>query len=169
MLHITHQRKLLITRIYYNYSLSPIFWREYSVYAIDLKCGRPLSPPALMSDGPTDPDPEADFVILSVKSRRTPQPSSTKKKPLVVDLTGEPDDAPVLLSTRNLTTAPVDPPPPRQSLLCPICMEPAKDPSATTCGHVFCTQCLKRSMAVNSLCPTCRKKLTKTSVHRLFL
>ncbi|PKA60944.1 Peroxisome biogenesis factor 10 [Apostasia shenzhenica] len=48
-------------------------------------------------------------------------------------------------------------------------MSTLKEPSSTICGHVFCHECI--TMAVNKLkkCPTCRRKLNKKSIHRIFL
>merc|ERR1719163_2039436 len=41
---------------------------------------------------------------------------------------------------------------------CPICLsDHAVDPETTTCGHVFCGECLERALAVRRVCPVCRR------------
>lgn len=39
---------------------------------------------------------------------------------------------------------------------------------ATTCGHIFCNDCIYDSIAAQRSCPNCRKKLIKRSVHRVY-
>ena len=45
-------------------------------------------------------------------------------------------------------------------LVCPICHEIASDPVQTSCGHLFCGECLKRST-----CPVCRQQYTSMPDH----
>ncbi|CAN6244269.1 unnamed protein product, partial [Urochloa humidicola] len=52
---------------------------------------------------------------------------------------------------------------------CPICWNKMEEPSTTPCGHVFCTTCIKQAIKVQKKCPTCRKGLRATSVHRIYL
>ena len=59
---------------------------------------------------------------------------------------------------------------------CPICMESAatfkqrgSQVAVTTCGHVFCDLCIRRAIAEQRRCPTCRKKLTVRQIHPLYL
>ena len=44
---------------------------------------------------------------------------------------------------------------------CPICTDLAEKRTVTTCSHFFCSDCLHRALAVNSVCPLCRRHLTK--------
>lgn len=53
--------------------------------------------------------------------------------------------------------SPVDP-----NLICPICQSPFLEPVKLRCDHVFCTDCLNRSMVTQedfsaSPCPSCRR------------
>ncbi|RVE54791.1 hypothetical protein evm_000558 [Chilo suppressalis] len=55
---------------------------------------------------------------------------------------------------------------------CPICFNNISNEavSSTQCGHVFCTRCLQKALQINSVCPTCRKSLRKTTgYHALYL
>ena len=45
-------------------------------------------------------------------------------------------------------------------LVCPICHEIASEPVQTSCGHLFCGECLK-----GSSCPVCRQQYTSVPDH----
>ncbi|GAB1735487.1 hypothetical protein NU219Hw_g3115t1 [Hortaea werneckii] len=44
-----------------------------------------------------------------------------------------------------------------QQRKCTLCLEPMKDPSVTTCGHVFCWQCVTDWLREQPMCPLCRQ------------
>ncbi len=46
---------------------------------------------------------------------------------------------------------------PKQQRKCILCLEPMKDPSVTTCGHVFCWTCILDWIAEKPECPLCRQ------------
>ena len=54
---------------------------------------------------------------------------------------------------------------------CAICMDAvgAKELASTVCGHVFCWSCIQESLKARKKCPTCRKALRATQVHRLYV
>ncbi|XP_013884994.1 E3 ubiquitin-protein ligase RNF4 isoform X2 [Austrofundulus limnaeus] len=59
---------------------------------------------------------------------------------------------------------------------CPICLdlyseiiESGRLVVSTKCGHVFCSQCLRDSLTSSQTCPTCRKKLTRSMYHPLYI
>ena len=55
-------------------------------------------------------------------------------------------------------------------LHCLICLDPFQNPVATTCGHIFCQSCIKESITHSKKCPSCRKKLSKSSkLIRIFI
>lgn len=59
-----------------------------------------------------------------------------------------------------------------QSVLitCPICFDSVsgRAPVSTTCGHIFCKNCLTEALTVSKCCPMCRKSLkAKNSYHSL--
>jgi hypothetical protein len=66
--------------------------------------------------------------------------------------------------------------PAKKLIKCPICLDTAStfekrnsQVVVTTCGHVFCSDCIRRSIAEQRRCPTCRKKLTVRQFHPLYL
>ncbi|CAA6664072.1 unnamed protein product [Spirodela intermedia] len=54
-------------------------------------------------------------------------------------------------------------------LKCAICWGPMAEETTTTCGHVFCKQCIGAAIRVQKRCPTCRKSLTMRNIHRIYL
>ncbi len=55
-----------------------------------------------------------------------------------------------------------------ESLTCPVCLGPVQDIVATKCGHIFCRECVRRAVALQKACPTCRNPLLLTDIHKLF-
>lgn len=47
--------------------------------------------------------------------------------------------------------------PGRQARKCTLCLEPMKDPSSTTCGHLFCWVCICDWCREKPECPLCRQ------------
>ena len=45
----------------------------------------------------------------------------------------------------------------KQQRKCTLCLEAMKDPAATTCGHVFCWQCIGEWLREQPMCPLCRQ------------
>ncbi|KAJ0035855.1 hypothetical protein Pint_25455 [Pistacia integerrima] len=64
---------------------------------------------------------------------------------------------------------PKNPEPEAPSFICPICIGPMSMATTTKCGHVFCQECIKKAIAAQGKCPTCRKKLGKRGIIRVFL
>ncbi|KAH7573013.1 hypothetical protein ACOSP7_006415 [Xanthoceras sorbifolium] len=52
---------------------------------------------------------------------------------------------------------------------CPICIGPLKEATTTKCGHIFCKGCIETAIAAQSKCPTCRQKLGKRGIFRVYL
>lgn len=55
-------------------------------------------------------------------------------------------------------------------LTCAICMESVihRQPCSTSCGHIFCQQCIMQSIRITTKCPLCNTKLTRAKVHRVY-
>ena len=56
-----------------------------------------------------------------------------------------------------------------ESIKCTICLETVTNMTSTSCGHVFCGECIRNAVQVSNQCPICRTKLTLGKLHRLFL
>eukprot|EP00039_Didymoeca_costata_P032995 m.40240 g.40240 ORF g.40240 m.40240 type:complete len:247 (+) comp9640_c1_seq1:1798-2538(+) len=54
-------------------------------------------------------------------------------------------------------------------ITCAVCLEPCKDTMVTTCGHVYCNQCICDAIQEQKKCPICRTKLTRSKIHPLYL
>lgn len=59
---------------------------------------------------------------------------------------------------------------------CPVCLdsyseiiESGRLMVSTKCGHLFCSQCIRDSLAQAHNCPTCRKKLTQKQYHPIYI
>ncbi|WOL03715.1 E3 ubiquitin-protein ligase [Canna indica] len=52
---------------------------------------------------------------------------------------------------------------------CSICMDELVEAASTICGHIFCVSCTKTFIQTQKKCPTCRRKLTMKSFHRVYL
>lgn len=46
-----------------------------------------------------------------------------------------------------------------QQRKCTLCLEPFRDPSVTTCGHVFCWSCVQDWVKEKAECPLCRQSV----------
>ncbi|KAL2010045.1 hypothetical protein VTN00DRAFT_5852 [Thermoascus crustaceus] len=51
-----------------------------------------------------------------------------------------------------------------QQRKCTLCLEPYKDPSVTTCGHVFCWTCVRDWVREKPECPLCRQEVLASKV-----
>ncbi|KAE8152558.1 Pex12 amino terminal region-domain-containing protein [Aspergillus avenaceus] len=51
-----------------------------------------------------------------------------------------------------------------QQSKCTLCLEPFKDPSVTTCGHVFCWVCVRDWVREKPECPLCRQEVLLSKV-----
>lgn len=54
-----------------------------------------------------------------------------------------------------------------QQRKCTLCLEPYKDPSVTTCGHVFCWACVQDWVREKAECPLCRTSIQGNKVMPL--
>lgn len=76
------------------------------------------------------------------------------------------------IAARMPSDRPPDRPPTPEGWSCPICLESKTaviEIMSTTCGHVFCGNCIRSAVKIHKKCPTCRKKLTLKQFHRIFL
>ncbi|MCO5551275.1 hypothetical protein L7F22_004774 [Adiantum nelumboides] len=64
-------------------------------------------------------------------------------------------------------------PPPEASrelkLTCAICMDTMEQETSTICGHIFCRKCIVEAIRKQKKCPTCRKRLVNSQIHRIYL
>jgi len=96
--------------------------------------------------------------------------------PVPFKLTAKPRSKQSMNSSQTSSSNAADTSP---SAHCPVCLDSFSEVKAagrqimaTTCGHVFCKECLSGvlgSSAGSRNCPTCRKKISSRSVHPLFI
>lgn len=51
-----------------------------------------------------------------------------------------------------------------QQRKCTLCLELFKDPSVTTCGHVFCWSCIRDWVREKAECPLCRQEVLSAKI-----
>lgn len=54
---------------------------------------------------------------------------------------------------------------------CPICFESTmhREPTVTKCGHVFCRECISKSLAAVRKCPLCQCRVRMNQLLRIYL
>eukprot|EP00160_Parvularia_atlantis_P016418 Unigene5205_Nuclearia_a/m.15965 Unigene5205_Nuclearia_a/g.15965 ORF Unigene5205_Nuclearia_a/g.15965 Unigene5205_Nuclearia_a/m.15965 type:complete len:185 (-) Unigene5205_Nuclearia_a:87-641(-) len=55
------------------------------------------------------------------------------------------------------------------ALQCAVCLDSIEKMAATTCGHVFCDECIQSAVRAQHKCPVCRHKLSLKQIHPLFV
>lgn len=58
-----------------------------------------------------------------------------------------------------------------KALKCPICFDrlDQKKISSVTCGHMFCTECIEKSLKRRAVCPMCNKSVKLKDVYPVYL
>lgn len=103
----------------------------------------PSAPPAaVVSSPPTEIHAKSDDVSHNFGDQLILQPA---------DPPGE-----ILLLDQHLA----------KDLTCGICLQVISEPRQCSNGHLFCYECLQRSILATSSCPTCRCKLTEETISR---
>lgn len=55
------------------------------------------------------------------------------------------------------------------ALRCQICKELLNAPVLTTCGHVFCSVCIRRNLTVSQNCPLCHEETYESGLRKILL
>ncbi|XP_049340313.1 RING finger protein 4 isoform X1 [Astyanax mexicanus] len=116
-----------------------------------------------------------DSVVLVEEGTHSRRGQGTESYVLSSDEDEEPSlnlNPAVLSSLRASSTARSTP----GAVSCPVCMdayaeiiESGRLMVSTKCGHLFCSQCIRDSLARAHSCPTCRKKLTHKQYHPIYI
>jgi hypothetical protein len=121
-------------------------------------------------DAAEEPEPKR---LRRSERRKSQDGGGVVQEPAVdaVDLTGDTDDDDEVEVVRIEDSPPRQPAVESGSIKCAICMDAVgkRDLASTICGHIFCHDCIVASMRTSKKCPTCRKSLRATQVHRLFV
>lgn len=124
----------------------------------------------LGDDAAEEPEPKR---LRRSERRKSQDGGGVVQEPAVdaVDLTGDTDDDDEVEVVRIEDSPPRQPAVESGSIKCAICMDAVgkRDLASTICGHIFCHDCIVASMRTSKKCPTCRKSLRATQVHRLFV
>ncbi|RDA91071.1 hypothetical protein CP533_3056 [Ophiocordyceps camponoti-saundersi (nom. inval.)] len=99
--------------------------------------------------------------------------ASDDDNPFVDEVKTDEDDLPTIDLTKVHAPVPEKPKEPENDQIvkmstfqCSICLDDAKTVMVTHCGHLFCQECLHKSLYVNpsrGLCPVCRAKIDMKS------
>ena len=107
-----------------------------------------------------------------IRWQLTPRKTRTEQNKNTDEIVIVPKGSESVINIVSESNAPVN----ETVMTCAICMDDfdqikkaRRQLTSTTCGHVFCNPCITSSIRSQAKCPTCRKKLTKKSLHPLFL
>ncbi|KAB5571026.1 hypothetical protein PDJAM_G00228160 [Pangasius djambal] len=116
-----------------------------------------------------------DSVVLVDDGTQSRRMQGTESYVLSSDDEEEPSPSlsPALLSSLHASARARSTP---GAVSCPVCMdayaeiiESGRLMVSTKCGHLFCSQCIRDSLARAHNCPTCRKKLTYKQYHPIYI
>uniref|UniRef100_A0A8R7U102 RING-type domain-containing protein n=1 Tax=Triticum urartu TaxID=4572 RepID=A0A8R7U102_TRIUA len=88
---------------------------------------------------------------------------------LVINIVDTPETNKIPPKVVQAVPEPVKEIPKETKFSCPVCMNELVNASSTICGHIFCQKCIKASIQAQKKCPTCRRKLTMSNFHRVYL
>ncbi|KAJ8317171.1 hypothetical protein KUTeg_005075 [Tegillarca granosa] len=86
--------------------------------------------------------------------------SSTNTSNGMIDLTASGDEDYIDLTSPNGL---------RENRMPVVIRRSKRQLATTTCGHIFCSTCIRRAVTSQHACPTCRKKLTLKQIIPLFI
>lgn len=109
--------------------------------------------------------------VLASSSERVAKGAEVKvSRSTTIDLTsGNDDDVELTTSGKRKLQQRTPEPPKDIKLTCMICMDSMKEETSTVCGHIFCRACILGAIKAQKKCPTCRRKLTNSNIHRIYL
>ncbi|KAM0904420.1 hypothetical protein ACQ4PT_018015 [Festuca glaucescens] len=143
-----------------------------------------------MTLGPIKPHLQYAIKLLSAQNREqqryqemSTQIASSTGYGTIIPAPGNNDHVNTLLSlgmnsthhrSRVFNNNPAPPAPEKEApkepkFSCPVCMNELVNASSTTCGHIFCQTCIRASIHAQSKCPTCRRTLSLSDFHRVYL
>jgi hypothetical protein len=113
------------------------------------------------------------WAVWPLMEKTSPAAAVSSVEPSRLPIDAKHGDSPVGPQAA-LISAPADPPAEIllldqqlvKDLTCGICLQIITEPRQCSNGHLFCYECLQRSISATSSCPTCRCKLTEETISR---
>jgi len=107
--------------------------------------------------------------LASVQEEEEPTAEPRRKDDSLLSSVRHPPSIPLLPASTPRYDLAADPSalpwiPAGQQRKCTLCLEPYKDPSVTTCGHVFCWTCVRDWVREKPECPLCRQEVLASKV-----
>ncbi|WVZ24586.1 hypothetical protein V8G54_003130 [Vigna mungo] len=149
--------------------------RQRKMLQLDLNIVPPLEDNSVRIDVDPNQDDTDDDDVVELSPTTFAQTRSNQKRKInrrsIYDIDDETGELPKEIVIdgkvyRTVETGSSSTPP---ALDCPICMAAFEEPMSTRCGHIFCRGCINTAIAAQGKCPTCRKKVTKNQLIRVFL
>lgn len=162
MLQMAVQSTLHLRETFYNNDPTSNISSEAENTSLDHTTSQPTRPttaqvgPSIELPLLASSNPNATLLPLSITPQLPPGLSSTTSTPILSHPRYD------LSSQETLSWIPSG-----SQRKCTLCLEPFRDPSVTTCGHVFCWSCIQDWVREKAECPLCRQQVLSQKILAL--